>query len=90
MQIVDLASLHYFHLSLLTHHLLTAASYALQGEVVTTFTKDGIQGKGYTGVQVWNGSVSDTFQASSITESFLYVSLLDTGEEVLSVRWCCA
>lgn len=55
---------------------------------MATFTKDGIQGNGYTGVQVWSDSISDIFKASSITESFLYISLLDTSELGASFDFC--
>lgn len=47
---------------------------------MATFTKDGLRGDGFTGVQVWSDSVTDIFKATSVTESFLYISVLDTSE----------
>ena len=50
---------------------------------MTNFTTGMLQGYGFTGVQVWSASVTDIFKASSTTESFLYISMLNGSEPTM-------
>lgn len=49
-----------------------------KGAVVTTFTKDALNSSGFTGVRVWEESIKNIFNKTSVKESFLYMRITDS------------
>ena len=50
-----------------------------QGKAVNSFSKSSLKSTGFTGVEVFNETMEDIFKGTTATESFLYITVTDTG-----------
>ena len=52
---------------------------------MNSFSKSNLKSAGFTGVEVFNETVEDTFKGTTAEESFLYITVTDTDGNVVIV-----
>ena len=53
-----------------------------QGKTVNTFSKSSLKSTGFTGVEVFNEKMEDIFKGTTAAESFLYITVMDSGGKI--------
>ena len=56
----------------------------MQGKTVNSFSKSNLKSSGFTGVEVFNEKMEAIFKGTSPAESFLYITVTDTGGKILN------
>ena len=51
--------------------------YYVQGKTVNSFSKSNLKSTGFTGVEVFNETMENTFKGTTAAESFLYITITE-------------
>ena len=63
--------------SIYTGCLIRVFFLSIQGSTVNVFSNKSLTINGFTGVRVFNEKVSDVFKGTDVTESFLYITVME-------------
>ena len=70
----------------MTHDMLCVNCYLyIQGKTVNSFSKPNLKSSGFTGVEVFNETMKDTFKGTTAAESFLYITITEGNYKLLNV-----